>query len=516
MTTIEADDRGRALAVGGLRIFSHSSLFVIFLVVQAIAWTALPPTVFSAPKSNTVELSLWARDWFVVNYKHPGLSAWLLAAAYDMFGVHLWVSLLLAQLCIAATYSFVFLLGRDLMGSGAALLGTLPLVAVAFFTVGTFKYNHNIAQLPLWVAFCFGLWRAADNDRLWWWIFTGVIAALGLYAKFTMLMPIAFGALWLLLDNEARRRFNSRALYVALLVFLVLLLPLFIGLGLTDFGSVEWVSAESTKRGISGLHFIRDVGQTILIIAAALVVGMALNRLKLDRISEPRPTLDRRGLFFLLVMGGGPMFLTLTIALAKPSRLEWTAPMYSMIGLLLIGSVIHFRPSLARWAGAGLPHAVIALAASLWVLGTHTAAAVQDRAAGKIDRMLWPAPEIAQRFDSLWQRSTGQPLRIVAGDSWTAGVVGLMSDGHPSLFTDVNPHLSPAISEPRLKRQGALILWADNSSWRPDPSLIGRFPHGSETFSVGRKAEQLTIDYLLVAPGQWTDADSEQWLEPTD
>src|SRR5581483_2522786 len=110
------------------------------------------------------------------NYKHPALAAWLLALAYDVLGTHLWVSLLLAQLCICATYVLAFLLGRELMGAKAALLGTLLLPAVSYFTIGTLKYNHNIAQLPLWAAFVFGLWRASSDDRLRWWIFAAVAA----------------------------------------------------------------------------------------------------------------------------------------------------------------------------------------------------------------------------------------------------------------------------------------------------------------------------------------------------
>jgi hypothetical protein len=46
--------------------------------------------------------------------------------------------------------------------------------------------------------------------------------------------------------------------------------------------------------------------------------------------------------------------------------------------------------------------------------------------------------------------------------------------------------------------------------------MIARFPHGTETFAVGPKAASVSVDYLLVAPGQWSDADTEQWLEPAD
>ena len=44
---------------------------------EAIAWVAVPTAIYAMPQSNTVELALWARDWFIVNYKHPGLAAWL-------------------------------------------------------------------------------------------------------------------------------------------------------------------------------------------------------------------------------------------------------------------------------------------------------------------------------------------------------------------------------------------------------------------------------------------------------
>ncbi|HEY4249750.1 MAG TPA: glycosyltransferase family 39 protein, partial [Roseomonas sp.] len=446
---------------------------------------------------------------------------WLLAFGYDLFGTHLWVSLLLAELCIAAAYIFVFLLGRDLMGARAALLGTLLLPAVAHFTLDALRYNHNVVQLPLWIGFCFCLWRASGSERLVWWILTGAIAALGLYAKFTMGLVIAFGALWIMLDAEARSRLRGRALYVGLLVFVVLLLPLAMGLGATDFVALTWVARESAHRGIAGGHFLRDVGKTVLFMALGLIGGMAASRVPLRwtaPLPDPaaEPAIASRAFVFLLLMGGGPMLLTLAMAMVKPARLEWAAPMYSMIGLLLVALAIRIRPRAARWARAGLRHAVLALVASLAVLGHDATADLQDRAAGHIQKIMWPSAEIAARFDRIWQTATAQPLRIVGGGSWVAGTVGLLSTGHPSLFTNLDPELSPAVTEPRLEQDGMLVLWNDDSAWRPDGDLIARFPHGREVFTVGPKAVPVAVNYLLVAPDQWTDADWDQWVEQAD
>jgi 4-amino-4-deoxy-L-arabinose transferase-like glycosyltransferase len=448
-----------------------------------------------------------------VNYKHPGLPAWLLALAYDLGGTHLWVSLLLAQLCIATAYVFVFLLGRDLMGAAPALLGALVLPAVSHFTVDGLRYNHNVVQLPLWIGFCFGLWRASRSDRLPWWLFTAAMAALGFYAKFTMGLVVAFGALWIVLDAEARARLRGRTPCIALLVFVVLLIPIAVALGATDFASLAWVSRESARRGIPGSHFLRDVGTTVLIMAAALAAGLTVNRLPPRHLPEFQVAVDRRALSFLLLMGGGPMLATLAMALVAPMRLEWAAPMYSMIGLLLVALLLRRRPRLARWARAGLRHGVLALVASLALLAGHAGAALEARAAGHARKSLWPAAEIAARFDRIWQAETGRPLRIVAGDSWTAGVVGLMSDGRPSLFTDLDAQRSPAMTERRLEADGMLLVWTDGSSWRPDPALAARFLHGREAFAVGPQAAAVTVDYLLIAPGQWSDADWDRWVE---
>jgi Dolichyl-phosphate-mannose-protein mannosyltransferase len=517
MTVIGMTSSERSFTSGRAESIDAWSLLALFLIVQTIAWVGVPAAIYGTPHSNTVELALWARDWFVVNYKHPALAAWLLGFGYEVFGTHLWVSFLLAELCIAAAYVFVFLLGRDLLGARAALFGALLLPAVSHFTLDALRYNHNVVQLPLWIGFCFALWRASRGERLGWWIFTGAIGALGLYAKFTMVLVILFGALWIVLDPEARARLRGRALYVGLLVFTVALLPLAMGLGATEFDSLTWVARESAQRGIAGAHFLLDVGKTVLFMAVGLAGGMAASRIPPRRKApELQPAIAHRGLVFLLLMGGGPLLLTLAMALTKPMRLEWAAPMYSMIGLLLVALMIRVRPRAGRWMQAGLRHAVLGLVASLTVLGLQASSTLHDRAVGLISKNMWPSAEIAARFDGVWQNATGRPLRIVAGSSWTAGMVGLLSAGHPSLFTDLNPELSPAVTEPRLEQEGMLVLWIDDTTWHPDAALIARFPHGRESFTVGPKAVSVVVNYLLVAPGRWSDADWDQWVEPDE
>ena len=511
MTTLTLRDR--ASIAHDFNPQERWSALLLFVIVQAAGWIAVPATIFNAPESNTMELALWARDWFIVNYKHPGLPAWLLEIAYNICGTHVWVSLLLAQLCICAAYIFVFLIGRALLGEAPALLGTLLLPAVNHFTLDALSYNHNVVQLPLWIGFCYFLWRAAADDRLVWWLLAATLAALGLYAKFTMLLIVAFGAVWMLLDDTARARLNGRNIYAAAMVFLVLTIPLDIALGATHFGSLSWVTRESAQRGIPGLVFLRDIGRVVLIMAGALVVGVAANRVQPRAVAVSTPAPDRRVSRFLLVMGAGPMLLTLMLAFVKPSRVEWAAPMYSMIGLLLVAGAIRLVPKYATWIQGGMRQALIATAASLIILGNHMVSAVDNRETAHVERPLWPAAEMATRFDHLWRTQTGRPLQIVGGDSWVAGAVGWLNPSRPSLFVNLDRRSAPAITRQRLQTEGMLVVWTARSTWRPDPTLVAEFPNGTETFADSGSAAGVAVNYVLIAPGVWTDDDWERWSE---
>jgi 4-amino-4-deoxy-L-arabinose transferase-like glycosyltransferase len=479
------------------------------LVLNIVAWTAVPAQIFPAPHPNALELALWGREWYVVNYEHPALAAWLLGLAYSVTGIHLWVPFFVAELCIAGAYVFVYLLGRDLLGARWGMFGTLLLPVVSHYTLDALRLNQNVVQLPFWVAFCFGLWRASRSDRPHWWVFAAAMAALGVYAKLSMAMVVAFGALWLLIDPEARGRLRGRAPYFGLLVFVVLLIPLVAALVESRFLAITWIGQESGARGTSGPHFLRSVSRTLLYMALAAGGGMLATRIgsrrDASRPSSP-PPIEPRAFSYLLFMGAGPLLLTMTIAVVKPIRLEWASPMYSMIGLVLVALVIRFLPRQAGWARAGGRHVVLWLIGSLAILAAYVAGDLRDRGQGRITKEDWPAVEIAARFDTIWRDHTGgAPLRIFGGDTWTAGIAALFSADRPSFFSQLNPEMSLGITPERVQQQGMLVLWSPGSTWQIDPALVARYPHGTEAFAVpdAPKVAPITIYYVVVAPGQW-------------
>jgi hypothetical protein len=118
-------------------------------------------------------------------------------------------------------------------------------------------------------------------------------------------------------------------------------------------------------------------------------------------------------------------------------------------------------------------------------------------------RVRWPQAEIARRMEAIWVQRTGQPLRIVSGDDWIAGLIGVSAKGRPSLLNRSERSLSPSIDTERLQRQGMLIVWDANKERIPPAlrPLVAARPQGQEPFLwPGAATGGLTIGYVIVAP----------------
>ena len=487
----------------------------LFLMVQALAWIVPPMLLNRAPELKTAEIAMWGRDWFWVNDRHPALPSWVLEFTYSLFGVHLWVTYFVSQIFTCATCIFVFLLGRDLLGTSRGLAGTLLLVGISFFTISTLKFNQEIAQMPFWAAFCFALWRAAQSNRAIWWCATALAAALALYAKFSSLLLLAFGLAWILCDPRTRSHLRRIAPYIGLMLFCVLLVPLIGQLAQIDFmplAAMARVSAEkvSAEKGVSTFVFLLGVAETGFGLVALAYLGGFIwqphggetNTGEMEagkaELSDP-PALDRRRLAYLLLLGAGPLAVTIAISCFIRLRVDWTAPMFDLTGLLLI----------ACRAPAVIPTsrirqlAELAVILSLTTVAAYGGWALYSRYNIEMPpRAAWPMADISQRFDAIWAGKTGKPLRIVGGDHWAAALVGLPSPSAPALLTDLDARLAPTVTAGRVAQDGVLILWRVDGGWQPPKSMLDGHVNGIEVFnwSPSSDSRPIEIGYAIIPP----------------
>ena len=148
----------------------------------------------------------------------------------------------------------VFHLGKDLMDEQRAAVGTLLLVGIAGFSWRSIEFNHNIAQMPFFVAAVWSIWQATVDRSTFWWVAAGICAALGFYAKLSMAVLLAPAVLWCLVDREARKSFATLGPWIAVIVFVILVLPLATWLASSEQGPLHYLAGRASIEGAKRAH----------------------------------------------------------------------------------------------------------------------------------------------------------------------------------------------------------------------------------------------------------------------
>ena len=83
-----------------------------------------------------------------------------------------------------------------------------------------------------------------------------------------------------------------------------------------------------------------------------------------------------------------------------------------------------------------------------------------------------PAAEMGRFFGDSFQRRTGRPLAIVAGDPSTAALVSLDAPSRPSLYLESAPEYLPRVTLQDVAEKGAVVIWpAFDTAGQPPPDI---------------------------------------------
>ena len=105
-----------------------------------------------------------------------------------------------------------------------------------------------------------------------------------------------------------------------------------------------------------------------------------------------------------------------------------------------------------------------------------------------------PAAAMGLFFTESFERRTGAPLAIVAGEPHIAALVALGAPTRPSLYLDATPDRTPWITADDVRRKGAVVVWpnADTRAVVPGdiatrfPGLVADVPRAFERMVQGR------------------------------
>lgn len=495
----------------------HAAALAIVLLL-ALGWFAATAASHVSGPWDNVEQLVWTQALQWGYYKHPPLPTWMLAAATLPFGPVIQVTWAMGVACVAIGLWLTWRLGCDLIGPRRATVGLLLSTAVAYYSVRALYYNHNLAMLPFVSAAALLLHRALRDGRARQWAGFGLMVGLGALCKY---QTAIFLACWVAAALACARRGRRpgrlgpvAGLALAAGCAAAVIAPHAAWLVANAFppfryageqlgavsGATGWVS---NLAGFLGVQLARCVAVALAMAAIAWRLGrLARSAPAPDPIDFAPPAAGRAWLFLLLV-GLGPIALTLALGLAGVHlETHWGTPELLALGLL----------AAARWPAAGSPRAIAAAAAVvaglqvLMAAGFAIGRGAWPHLSGVLARSTYPARAVSEAIDAQWRARTRAPLVLVAGETWEAGAVALNLARRARVLIDADPARSPGVDAAALARCGAMVVW--DTSREPElPEGVRRLRAAGTvrgTVSVGwsgaARARPIVLGWSMIEP----------------
>ncbi len=359
----------------------HEAIYLKIAVLTIVAWVVLQ-TLFLCVGcdwdlcGDEAEYWAWSRrlDWSY--YAKGPLIAFLIRGAVELFGPlsraltgDLMPAIRFPAVLLSAWTAWgVFRLGERTLGSRrAALIAMLVVPAVPMFRLGGLLMTIDTPLLACWTWAAVWCFEALERDDAKRWLGAGVLAALGVLAKYSMLAFPASVGLYLLLDRKRRRQLIQPGFWLMSVFCLAGMAPIV-------YWNMHngWVAAEQMAnrvglaesggrlRAINVLGFFGSEAAVwggywwvvaIAAVAGAIKVVRPRRRSGVENTGEAATTTpaQRSGLMYLLCLWGTIWSACLGASFLGESMPNWAAPGYAAV-LVLIGR----RVDLA-WDRGGRP-----------------------------------------------------------------------------------------------------------------------------------------------------------------
>lgn len=251
---------------------SEAGFCLLLVLLAGFMWARLRFPLMDPDESRYAQIAremLVTGDWLVPKrlgqpyLDKPPLLYWTTALAFEALGVSEAAVHLVPALASLITVLSVFLLGRRLVGTAAAGVGSvLLLCSVGFLLSGRFLFMDSLLTCWTTLGFLSAL-VAFRTSRVSWplWLLSAVACGLGFLTKGpiapVLIAPPVAASLWLTRQGS-RLTWTLLAGYAA--TVLAIALPWFVALSLAQPGALaEFIWKHHVERFVSGLEHAEPI-----------------------------------------------------------------------------------------------------------------------------------------------------------------------------------------------------------------------------------------------------------------
>ncbi|MGW1444937.1 glycosyltransferase family 39 protein [Serratia rhizosphaerae] len=422
-------------------------LLILWLLGYAAAWTLLSVQLDPTLPYDAVEALNWGLNAEWGSPKNPWLVGAAMRPAIWLPGIPLnvyWYAGHFAAIAIGMLG--VWLLARRLSGSRRlAWLAMLTLNLSGIINFDIIPYNDNYLLVMLWPWMLLFFHLAISRSANWWPAF-GVAAGLAMMAKYSTFAFVYFIVLSTLMVPQIRRCYRQPQFYLAVAIWLALVLPNVIWLWHHDFAAFRWVGSQTRMQLNVGV--LRSL---LMVFYPLLVLWWILRRAGAELgCPDTRPT---RVLLWVYLLPLGIIAFWFFFRIG--GRLtEWLQPFFIVAPALLAGCVRQLPTRSLRAATIGLLCAALAV-----YLGYAAVMLGNVRNAGQ---KMVGIKAFSAAVEQHWRQRYGTGLRYVGG-AYLSQWMTLYADSRPQVITrwsnDLQPNIYNAhLDAAQLARHGVALF----------------------------------------------------------
>lgn len=464
------------------RLFSPSAeniapLVILLLLLHLALWSVFTGISHRAPDWDNMEELVWASGLEWGYYKHPPLPSWILYGLVSIFGRPVWLTFFTGQLSVILSLWMVWKLGCEMTSQRRALIATLLVSLVAYFTVRGVMNNHNTMQLWSVAGAIWMFYRATRTDSMRAWAMLGFFCGCAFLTKYSALIQFAAFALYLLFTGHLRRAQTWKGIALSTVILVAMVTPHLLWLKQQAAGPIAYAGSEMVPQASYWLELqdlfsfsLTNLGRiAAMLLALGIVAVWAARQYKLTPKSARPPKIaselaasDR---FFLLLIGFAPLALTMLVAGAMkiPLAAHWATTFFILFGFFSFWV-------LRSGNDVSLLRKTIIVVVIMQILGAAGYGLARGPLAdksGRPSRATFPGAEVSRQVHAAWQANMQTPLKLVASDTWLGGNIATHIGTQVQVLIDGDFGKSPWVNEEQADKCGMLVA-INRSTVNPD------------------------------------------------
>ena len=441
---------------------SQWALVLLILLGHLLLWTLLTGISHRSPDLDNMEELVWGNAFEWGYYKHPPLPSWILFGLTHLFGRPVWVTFFAGQLSVVLSLWLVWRLGCEMTSQRNALIATLLIMPITYYTTRGLISNHNTLQLWSIAGATLMFYRSWRHGRARDWLGLGVFCGIALLSKYSAVVQFAVFFLFLLIDGRLKEAKVWKGIGLASLPLVALMLPHLLWLQrqvMTPIGyASKSLGRESTR--LENLSMIGDMLTTTLARLAPMLIAFlvilwwqcrqsaaaknSVGSAVATRLSAQLRPEDRK---FILFVGLAPLVLTLVMVLIlkAPIIADWTTTYYMLFGFFAFWC-FNAAPAVSAESAVSTDRSasrllriclrVIITIQILTVLGYAIARGPLSDMVGRATRANFPGEQISLALQQEWRSHVNAPLTLVASDTWLGGNIAIHAGRDVNVLID--------------------------------------------------------------------------------